>query len=98
MCDRSKLDERGMRGAPDWVVEVLSPATAAHDQTVKLSAYERAGVREVWLVHPTDRTVTIYLWRNGGYGRPAIHELVGTLSVNVLPHITLDWALLDEFY
>lgn len=58
VCDPSKLDERGVGGAPDWVVEVLSPATASHDQTIKLAAYERARVPEVWLVHPTDRVVT----------------------------------------
>ncbi len=53
-----------MRGAPDWVVEVLSQATAVHDQTIKLAAYERAGLREVWLVHPTDRAVTVYRLRD----------------------------------
>ena len=63
VCDPLKLDERGMRGAPDWVVEVLSPASASHDQTIKLAAYERAGVSEVWVVHPTDRTVTSTGWR-----------------------------------
>src|SRR6185437_3702402 len=60
VCDPRKLDERGMRGAPDWIAEVLSPATARHDQIVKLPTYERAGVPEVWLIHPTDRTLTIY--------------------------------------
>jgi Uma2 family endonuclease len=52
VCDRSKLDRRGMRGAPDWVAEILSPSTAGHDQITKLAAYERAGVPEVWLLHP----------------------------------------------
>jgi Uma2 family endonuclease len=47
VCDLQKIDARGMRGAPDWVAEVLSPYTASHDQGVKLTAYERAGVREV---------------------------------------------------
>lgn len=92
VCDPAKLDERGMRGAPDWVVEVLSPATAAHDQTVKLAAYERAGVPEVWLVHPTDRTVAIYRLEGAHYGRAAIHELVGELGVAALPAIHIDWA------
>ena len=46
VCDRAKLDERGCRGAPDWVVEVLSPATAGHDLIVKRRLYERVGVRE----------------------------------------------------
>ena len=47
VSDLKKVDARGVRGAPDWVAEVLSPSTARYDQTVKLSAYERAGVREV---------------------------------------------------
>lgn len=47
VCDASKRDDRGMRGAPDWVVEVLSPGTAGHDQTVKLAAYERVRVPQV---------------------------------------------------
>lgn len=44
VCDLDKLDERGMRGAPDWVAEILSPSTAVHDQIVKIPIYERAGV------------------------------------------------------
>lgn len=60
ICDRSKLDDLGCRGAPDWIVEVVSPATAGHDHIVKRGVYERAGVREFWLVAPADRLVTIY--------------------------------------
>ena len=91
ICDRAKLDERGCLGAPDWIVEVLSPTTASHDQIVKRSLYERAGVREYWLVHPTDRIVTIYLLDQGSYGRPAIHELTGTLAASTQPQVTIDW-------
>lgn len=91
VCDESKLDERGMRGAPDWIVEVLSQATAVHDQTIKLAAYERAGVREVWLVHPTDRSVTVYLLQNRVFGRPEIHEMKGVLAVAVITGLRVDW-------
>ncbi len=92
VCDPAKLDERGCRGAPDWVVEVLSPSTAGHDQILKLAVYERSGVPEVWLVHPTDRTVTVYRLQAGAYGRPAIHELTGSLAVVNLPAIVIGWA------
>lgn len=97
VCDPDKLDEAGLRGAPDWVVEVLSPTTAAHDQTRKLSAYERAGVPEVWLVHPADRMLTRYRLVDGGYGRPEIQELEGITPVTTLPDIDIDidWSLLD---
>ena len=92
VCDRRKLDERGMRGAPDWVVEVLSPATASHDQTLKLAAYERAGVPEVWLIHPTDRLVTIYrLEADARYGRPVIYELKGRTAISSVPDLSIDW-------
>ena len=92
VCDPGKLDERGMRGAPDWVIEVLSPATAGHDQTIKLAAYERAGVREVWLVHPTDQVVTVYEQGADGFGRPAISEMRGELAPRILPAVSIDWA------
>ncbi len=91
ICDRAKLDDKGCRGAPDWVVEVLSPSTAGHDQILKRALYQRVGVREYWLVHPVDRIVTIYTLNSGSYGVPDVRELVGTLAVTVLPEIVIDW-------
>ena len=94
ICDPAKLDERGCRGTPDWIIEVLSPSTAAKDQIQKLAAYERAGVREVWLVHPTDRVVIVYtLNAAGGYGKPAIHETAGTLAPGLFPDLAIEWDL-----
>lgn len=91
VCDPSRLDERGCRGAPDWIVEVLSPATAAHDQILKRALYERVGVREYWLVHPVDRIVTIYRLEGDRFVVPDIHELKGQLGVGVLPQLEIDW-------
>jgi Uma2 family endonuclease len=90
-CDRTRFDERGLRGAPDWVAEVLSPGTASHDQTVKLPAYERAGVREVWLVDPRNRTVMIYRLEGTCYGRPAVLELKGQTALTAVPGLHVDW-------
>jgi len=97
VSDIRKLDERGLRGAPDWLAEILSPSTASHDQVVKLPAYERAGVREVWFVHPFDRTLTIYLLEEGRYGRPTILELTGQTQLTAVPGVAVDWdrALAD---
>lgn len=89
-CDLTKLDAAGYRGAPDWVIEVLSPYTAAHDQTVKLAALERHGVKECWLVHPTDRVASVYTLSDGAYRRPAIHELEGQLVSTVVPAVAID--------
>jgi Uma2 family endonuclease len=94
VCDPAKLDARGMRGAPDWVIEVLSPATAGHDQIVKLAAYERAGVRELWLVHPTDRVVTVYVRSGDGFVRPTVAETTGEMAAHILPAVRVDWERL----
>lgn len=96
VCDLAKVDESGVRGAPDWVAEVLSPNTAKKDMTVKLDAYERAGVPEYWLLHPTDRLVTIYRLIDGRYGRPDIGEMKGTLPIGVLPDVTIDFTLFPD--
>jgi Uma2 family endonuclease len=87
VCDRHKLDQRGMRGAPDWLAEVLSPSTASHDQIIKLPVYERAGVPEVWLIHPADKTLTIYRLEDGRYGRPTIVELKGQTPLTAVPGV-----------
>ena len=96
VCDPSRIDRRGVRGAPDWLVEVLSPSTAAHDQIAKRRIYERAGVREYWLVHPGDRTLTVYALVDGQYGRPEIYELKDETPIGVLPGVVIAWDALVE--
>jgi Uma2 family endonuclease len=91
VSDLQKVDARGVRGAPVWLAEVLSPATARHDQAVKLPAYERAGVHEVWLIHPFDLTVAIYILERGCYGRAEILELKGQTRLTAVPGVTIDW-------
>ena len=97
VCDPNKLDRRGVRGAPDWIVEVLSPKTAGRDQIEKRRLYERHGVREYWLVHPTDRVLTLYHLENGEYGKPEILELTGVTQVAAVPDVSIDWELLKPF-
>lgn len=96
VCDPAKLDRKGVRGAPDWVVEVLSPSTASHDQIKKQKIYERHGVREYWLVHPVDRVLTIYRLRDNAYGKPEIVELQGSTAVTILPGVEILWDELVE--
>jgi len=67
VCDESKLDIQGCKGAPDWIIEILSPATSKKDLNEKFDIYENAGVREYWVVHPTDGTVIPFCLKEGKY-------------------------------
>ncbi|MBL8408194.1 MAG: Uma2 family endonuclease [Candidatus Accumulibacter sp.] len=97
VCDLSRLDHRGVCGAPDLVVEVLSPSTASHDHVWKRRVYERSGVREYWLVHPIDRMITVYRLQDGEYGKPDVMELSGETVVGILPGVAVRWdALLQR--
>ena len=60
ICDSSKLDERGCQGAPDWVIEIVSPGSKQMDYFKKLFLYRNAGVREYWIVDPTKKHVIVY--------------------------------------
>lgn len=91
VCDLSRLDRRGVRGAPDLVVEVLSSATASHDHVWKRRVYERSGVSEYWLVHPADRMITVYRLQEEEYGKPEVLELIGETAVGVLPGVSVCW-------
>lgn len=79
VCDKSKRDKRGCKGAPDMVIEVLSPSTRRHDKLVKLNLYQRAGVREYWIVDPDSKSVSVYLL--GEDGKYTFHEEYGEKDI-----------------
>lgn len=91
VCDYSKLDKRGVCGAPDWVAEVLSPSTASRDQVIKLPAYESAGVREVWIIQPDNLVLTIYRHEAGRYTSPITVAMKGRTTILAVPEVTIDW-------
>lgn len=74
ICDLDKLDERGCLGAPDLVVEILSPGNSSREMKIKKNLYAECGVREYWVADPTHETVTRYNLEPDGetYGRPLI--------------------------
>lgn len=67
ICDLSKLDDKGCIGAPDLVVEILSPGNTKKEQDIKYRIYEEAGVLEYWIVHPTDKNIQVFVLQNGIY-------------------------------
>ena len=67
ICDLTKLDDYGCNGAPDLIVEILSPGNSKHDADTKFRLYEEAGVQEYWMVEPEEKLVLIYTLQNGIY-------------------------------
>lgn len=90
VCDNNKLDNHGCKGAPDLVVEILSPSSLRHDRFVKLGLYQRAGVREYWVVDPEYKSVQVFT-QDGDFLR--ISEEYGrrdVARVNVLEGCFID--------
>lgn len=65
--DRSKIDSRGCDGAPDLVVEILSPGNSKHEMQTKFSLYQESGVKEYWIVEPAEKAIFVYTLQNGTY-------------------------------
>ena len=60
ICDERKLDQKGCQGTPDLMVEILSPKNSKHDVHTKFNLYQEAGVKEYWIVNPTDKLILVY--------------------------------------
>lgn len=95
VCDSSKLDDKGCRGAPDWVIEVLSPSTALLDLEGKRKLYEAHGVREYWVVHPSEHWGMQYrLTESGQYAPMTVFALRETTPVSIFADLAVDWSFL----
>jgi Uma2 family endonuclease len=93
ICDLSKIDERGCCGAPDMIVEILSPSTHKKDVTEKFFLYEEHGVKEYWIVHPEAKAINVYLLQeNGKYDEGTLYEWEAKVPVHVFDNylISLD--------
>ena len=91
-----KLDESGGTGAPDWIIEILSPETMDHAIRTKFSLYQANGVREYWLVTPGLQNVVIYLLENGRYQLQGAYFEPGPIPVRTLPGCRIEWAEVFE--
>ena len=95
VCDREKLDEKGCNGAPDMVVEILSPSSDRHDRFVKFRLYRSAGVREYWIVDPNSRTIQACLLKGSEY---IINVYSDEAPVSILNGCSINLRdVLDEF-
>lgn len=78
ICDTHKIDEAGCNGAPDWVIEIVSKSSRHMDYYVKLFKYQKAGVREYWIVDPEKEAVTVYSFEKETMEQYTFHDAVPT--------------------
>jgi len=91
ICDQSKLDDKGCKGAPDLIIEIVSPHTVSKDMKEKLALYEKHGVKEYWIIHPMDKLAIVYrLQKDKQYVKPDIYSEDNTVESNVLASFSVD--------
>ncbi|MDR3193186.1 MAG: Uma2 family endonuclease [Treponema sp.] len=89
ICDEQKRGPEGCRGAPDLVVEILSPANFAEEMVRKFNLYMKAGVREYWVVAPASKTVQAFVLQNGAYAG-TIYDSDASLPSAVLEGLSIN--------
>ena len=90
VCDQKKFDNHGVKGAPDLVIEVLSPSTMKYDRLLKFNLYQEAGVKEYWIVDPEEKVVSVYTLENGHYYAAAVYSSKSEVPVGVLDDCVID--------
>lgn len=97
ICDPAKLDDIGCKGAPDLIIEVLSPSTQRHDRVTKFNLYQRAGVREYWIVDPAKKDAQSFVLEDGHYAAKEFGTSTDQMKVSVLEDCILDLSqVFDE--
>jgi len=89
VCDRLKLDGKRCNGAPDIIIEILSPSSAVHDRVIKFKKYQQAGVREYWIIDPAEKSVFVHILENGKYVTSAYSD-TDTVPVHMLYGCEID--------
>jgi len=93
ICDTSKIDKRGCLGAPDFIIEILSENNSKHDVETKFKLYEKHGVREYWIVHPSEQIVNVFtLDANYKYQFVGMYAQDTKVKVNIFDDFYIDLA------
>lgn len=90
ICDPNKLTNRGCTGAPDWIVEIISPSTASRDYIYKLNLYANAGVREYWIVDPNSKKILVYYLQESGFKMDA-YTFQDKINANIYVDLQIDF-------
>ena len=98
ICDKSKIDDKGCNGTPDMIIEIISPSSIKKDRFVKFNLYEKAGVKEYWIVEPDQKLVSVFLLqKNERFSRPEMYTEEDSINVSIFPDLIIDlnalWGL-----
>lgn len=92
ICDRDKLTDQGCNGAPDWIIEVVSPGSKRMDYYIKLFKYRTAGVREYWIVNPDTNRVMVYNFQEDDAGDYSFSD---SIPAGIYPGFSITLTKLD---
>jgi Uma2 family endonuclease len=90
ICDPAKIDRRGCLGAPDWIIEILSPGNSKLEMQDKFELYEQNGVREYWIVQPEHEDILAFALENGKYQLTKIYVKGDKVSPTIFPELVID--------
>ena len=90
ICDPNKLTDRGCTGAPDWIVEIVSPSNSSHDYIRKLNLYADAGIREYWIVNPIKESIFVYHLEETKF-EAAAYTFQDKIKVNIYDDLWIDF-------
>ncbi|MCC8103931.1 MAG: Uma2 family endonuclease [Clostridiales bacterium] len=91
ICDHSKLTDKGCTGAPDWIIEIVSPSNPGHDYVRKLNLYADAGVREYWIIDPAEESVMVYIRREDHFDFTA-YSFQDKIPAGIFDDLTIDFV------
>ena len=92
VCNPDKITDKGLSGAPDWVIEVVSPSSKRMDYFIKLFKYRTAGVREYWIVDPEKNRVIVYHFESEDTEQYCFND---TIKVDIFEGFSIDFSQLD---
>lgn len=90
VCDNSKIDERGCCGAPDIIIEILSPGNSKRELKNKFELYEETGVLEYWIIAPAEEFIIIWYFENGKYTRSKPFAGNQMITTSILPGLEIN--------
>lgn len=94
ICDPWKLTDRGCNGAPDWIIEIVSPSNSSHDYIRKLNLYADAGVREYWIVNPMNQSIYVYILDSDHF-TAAYYTFQDKIRVSIYDDLWIDFKELN---